>query len=564
MATVSIVFTGQTPDRNPYQPADHPNGGNFTNRGAANAALFSGAWYGTNASANSLWSCDVDPAVNNFSGQTVFDTVDSNSRGQAVFNNSGNGFMFIARNNDVRVFALAAWALSGSPLATYTTTFATGGILNIDVTQSTGTYVVKNDATTIGTYVNTAYTSGLKIGPVARGAGRIRSFTLTYTPAQTVDTFTDPLVPGAAASGTQTGFANGAITANFGGLTFTGTVSGSALSGTMSSFVDGGLCPLLPAAAVAGTFTQGGNTAPLTRAVSVPTGLRELRDGSGNPANFAGIVLGDDKYLGQSFADTPNPLTTDDRPYWDPAYGFLIDQDGRLRINATDHPTDPVPAFPYDTTIWIRRGADGRVYSHDITLTEEVVDDATIDSVGTVRIGATVSVTVSNFDVSVSSGSLDGVALTSASNTSIVIPGLVDTEEVPRPGTRTLSLTGGSETATTDVPVLLPTGYTSYVADSFTEAVNGVAVDVVPVSVADGDFFLYQASPAAGKTTEVSELGIITNHIGTQTLWHISNSTNVARSFNVTTGGGAAEVGGGGTIDPTRPVSMRTLTMRTL
>lgn len=219
----------------------------------------------------------------------------------------------------------------------------------------------------------TGYTGNTAVGYTKSGAGSPVHGMIAIAvqeSSQLISTFTDPVVPGSPASGTQTGFANGAITADFGGLTFTGTVSGSALSGSVSSFVDGGLCPLLPAASVSGTFTQGGNTASLTRAVSVPAGLRELRDGGGSPANFAGLVLGDPKYLGQSFADAGNPLTTLDRSYVDPSYGLTIDQDGRIRLNATDHPTDPVPSLPHTTTIWVRRGADGRVYSHSIVISE--------------------------------------------------------------------------------------------------------------------------------------------------------------------------------------------------
>lgn len=240
-----------------------------------------------------------------------------------------------------------------------------------------------------------------------------------------------------------------------------------------------------------------------------------------------------------------------------PAEGLVVATDGGVSI-----PAD----LAGEHTMYKRNLSTGVLTRLVVTINEasEVVIDAVINSVATVRIGGTSAVTVSDFDTEVSSGSIDGIALTAASNTSITIPSLVDTGTVPRPGTRELSLTGGFETATTNVPVLAPTGYTVYVADSFTEAVNGVAVDVVPVSVADGDFFLYQASPASGKTTEVNELGIVTNHVGTQTLWHISVSTNVARSFNVTTGGGAAEVGSGDAVDQTRPMSVRTLTMRTL
>jgi hypothetical protein len=299
--------------------------------------------------------------------------------------------MFLARNSDIRVFALANYVLSGGVLVPYTLSVANDKLVSVEVTQSSGTYVVRYDGAVVGTYVNTAYTSGLRAGLLSR-AGGVKSFQLTFASAFSIDTLNDPLVPGGAVTGTETGFSDGAITANFGGLTVDGTVSGTNITGTLSGFVDGGLCPLLPAAAVSGTFTQGANTASITRAISVPTGLQELRDGSNNPANFSGLILGDDKYLGQAFADAGNPLTTADRSYVNPAYGLKISQDGKVEINGTDQATNPTPSFPYTTTLWIRRGADGRMYEHQLTINEaggSVVVTGGLTSVGLVSIGIT-------------------------------------------------------------------------------------------------------------------------------------------------------------------------------
>ncbi len=293
-----------------------------------------------------------------------------NSNGSALLDGSDNGYVALTSDGtgNTRLFKIVNSQLGAQVGASITKTHADNQVREIRW-ETGGIISLWDGATQIGTnFSDTTYTP-IYAGALSRG-GFLRAMESEYVSAYQINTFTDPIIPGAAASGTQTGYVDGAITADFGGIAFTGTVSGSSLSGSVSSFVDGGLCPLLPAASVSGTFTQGGNTANLTRAVSVPTGLQELRDGGGSPANFAGLVLGDPKYLGQPFADAGNPLTTNDRAYWDPAYGFLIDQDGRIRLNATDHPTDPVPSLPYTTTIWIRRGADGRVYSHSVVISE--------------------------------------------------------------------------------------------------------------------------------------------------------------------------------------------------
>lgn len=284
MATLSIVFTGA--DDPTYAPADNVNGGNFTSR-RSSASLLANAWY---CASDALWSCDVDPVSNNFSAQTVFDNVDSNARGVVVFNSSGNGWIFIGNNANCRVFALAAWALSGSALATYTTTFATGAELNIDVTQSTGTFVVKNGGTTIGTFVNTTYTSGLKAGLTSRTNGRIRSFTLTYTPSRTVDTITDPIVLGSAISVGLTGYTNPTAVTG-GGMSATGlsyaagtlTATWPALSETLATTV------ALPATGLTITVTESGGSATITADANLP---------AGHVATSFLSVIDDPRYIG--------------------------------------------------------------------------------------------------------------------------------------------------------------------------------------------------------------------------------------------------------------------------
>lgn len=307
--------------------------------------------------------------------EAVLGTVSSDSQCLLLCSPAGTGYQFLINSTNIRCFAMTNFVLGaqiGSSIAFVATTGHTARVArdntNGEMVVSTG--VDAANQTIRGTITQANANTNWRAGVATRNSAAISSLVSDFTAAQSINTFTDPLVPGADASGTQTGFINGAITADFGGLTFTGTVSGSTVSGTMSSFVDGGLCPLLPAASVSGTFTQSGNTASITRTISSPIGLQELRDGGNNPANFSGIVLDDPTYIGKSFVDAGNPLTTNDRSYVSPLYGLRIAQDGGVVLNAPDHPTDPVPSLPYTTTLWIRRGADGRVYSHDLTIDE--------------------------------------------------------------------------------------------------------------------------------------------------------------------------------------------------
>jgi hypothetical protein len=312
-----------------------------------------------------------------------------------LVNAAGTGYMvLINTSNGIRWFVVTAYVL-GSLLHTVAFTATAGHIATLERNNTTGAlnvYTGPAGAPVLrGTFTQSNANTDWRAGAATRNAAQVVSLTSSFTSAFSIDTLTDPLVPGGAVTGTETGFSDGSITANFGGLTIAGTVSGVNITGTMSGFVDGGLCPLLPATAVSGTFTQGANTASIARAISVPTGLQELRDGSNNPANFSGLILGDDKYLGQAFAAAGNPLTTNDRSYINPAFGLKIYQDGKVEINGTDHATNPVPSLPYTTTLWIRRGADGRMYEHQLTINEAggpvVVTGGGLTSIGLTAIG---------------------------------------------------------------------------------------------------------------------------------------------------------------------------------
>lgn len=516
-------------------------------------------------------TCIVDNTQltgNVVSASIVLGPMSADTQCVMLVNAAGTGYMaLINTSNGIRWFIVTAYVL-GSLLHTVAFTATAGHVATLERNNTTGAlnvYTGPSGSTVLrGTFTQANANTDWRAGAATRNAAQVVSLTSSFASAFSIDTLTNPLVPGGAVSGTETGFSGGAITANFGGLTISGTVSGVNITGTLSNFVDGGLCPLLPAAAVSGTFTQGANTASITRAISVPAGLQELRDSDNNPANFSGLILGDDKYLGQAFADAGNPLTTSDRSYVNPAYGLKISQDGKVELNGTDHATSPVAALPYTTTLWIRRGADGRMYSHTLTIDEEsVAVIGQITSVGTVRIGGTTDVTVAGFPAAINAGTLDGVALTSASDTSITVPAPTDGGSVPRPGIRELELTGGTGTGTTDVLVSPPLGWSSYiVTGGFTQAINGVSSGYLPAGWATGDFILSPNAPSSGKTTAVSDAGVVTNNVGNQELFLVDAATGLATAFDIETTSGAGSIGTGSASEPTMQViKMETLKM---
>lgn len=200
------------------------------------------------------------------------------------------------------------------------------------------------------------------------------------------------------------------------------------------------------------------------------------------------------------------------------------------------------------------QGSDSQLVMYSVT------DGPTITTVGTVRIGGTTNVSVAGFDGTVNAGTIDGVALTAASPTSITLPSLTDGVDSPRPGTRVLVLTDGTGSAEVDVDVGAPTGWAFYqITADFVQAVNGVGSSYLPGGWAVTDYIMYATAPSAGATTVVGDSGVVTSNVGTQELFLVDAVTGMATAFDIVTTEGAAAVGSGSAEDDT--VSMTYIKM---
>jgi len=377
MATVSISFTGAD-DKDPYFPSDNVAGGNFTSR-RSNAKTFSGTWY---SATDALWSCDVDPAVNTFSLQCEIDLANANARGVSAHQTSGNGFLFIATSTDTRVFAMTSWALSGSALATYATTFATGGFLNVDVTQSTGTYVVKNGSTTIGTFVNTTYTSGLRGGLTSRNGGAVRSFTLTYTPAQTITSINggNPITVGQAGVViNHTGFSGAAtsVTTNRPGVTCAITAGdANSTTVTVSGWVEGGAYPVVDNS-VTFTVSRSGESASASQTLTKPANYAQI--------TFSGAILDDPNLIGYRLNAAGHVVEGGE-------FYNRTDQVADLIVYADTAWTSAIEGGTFNATFIPSTGATaGNAYLFDITVINGSIVSVTggLTSVGLTSIGLT-------------------------------------------------------------------------------------------------------------------------------------------------------------------------------
>jgi hypothetical protein len=382
MTIITINWAG-VPDGAVSPPAG------FTSLGAASASVTSQEWFGGTSSLNTIWGCNTVPSADVFTQTVQVGVSNSNSRGCAVYDSSGNGFMFIARNTDVRVFALASYALSGAALATYTTAVASNANITVETTQSTGTHVVKNAGVTVGTFVNLTYTSGLSAGLLSR-SGAVKQYTLEFTPAQTLTIPDDITLLTEYTDNDATGFADGTATLSYGGVDVAVTVASELFDFTLPMIAHDVVSPRLPAVGAEFTLTQGATTATDNANIFLPAGYDTTRVGDvsgGDPANFAGIVDDDPTYLGYAFAQASNDLTTSDSAVFVTSDGYLVGRDTFIQSNEFE--IDGItPVLPRTDDLYVWRASTGKYYEHSVTLSDAgvvVVDPSEIIVTGLVN-----------------------------------------------------------------------------------------------------------------------------------------------------------------------------------
>lgn len=207
-------------------------------------------------------------------------------------------------------------------------------------------------------------------------------------------------------------------------------------------------------------------------------------------------------------------------------------------------------------------GASTRHYG--VAINFEPAPSYLIDSVNggvnTVKIGASTPITVSGFGGAVDAGTIDGFALSAASNTSVTIPFFTDGVATVRVGsskTLVVTYTAGSQSADKVVDVVEADDWDfATLASGFNTGEDDSVVFGFSPAAAIGDEIWFD--PTNG--TVGTDAGYSGSFTGTQTLWHIQNSTGIARSYDLITGDG--EIISGGLT--TRGLTVSGLTVRGL
>lgn len=249
---------------------------------------------GTN-SANCIWINDTLLPGAVFYARIVLDVFGSDSQGVAICNASGVGYEFLVNSSvGARLFAMTTGGiLSGQKGSTVATSATAGEVVEVefrvgDPSAGNVRLICKVNGVERINFTEANANTNWYGGAVVRGSGRARSISVEYTAAQTLDTLTDPLVAGAAFSGTSTGFTDGAATLSSNGLSVAVTVASGAFSGTWPIAVDAQSYPTLPKSAQTITLAQGANTATIASDLEQPA-VDDI-------VNFVSPITGDDTY----------------------------------------------------------------------------------------------------------------------------------------------------------------------------------------------------------------------------------------------------------------------------
>lgn len=313
--------------------------------------------------------------------------------GPCLLDAGNNGYVALTSDGtgNTRLFSVVDSQLGTQIGSSITKTHAANQVREIRW-ETGGVISLWDGATQIGTnFSNTDYTP-IYACALARG-GTLRSMASYYVAAQTLTIATD-LTPNASRTDTCTGFADGAATISFSGVSVAVTVASGSFTWTVPMLSNGVNWPRLPSTGTTITLTQGGISANASGNITLPAGYDTLRVGDadgGAVANFAGIVTDDDKFLGYHIT-----LTTDDTWYGVTSGNRRVYRDGDVGADTETLPRTDAD-FQQNTTT-------GLITSHNVTMTADggiVIDDTPNSFTFTAVTNANINTTYTSNEVTI-------------------------------------------------------------------------------------------------------------------------------------------------------------------
>jgi hypothetical protein len=247
--------------------------------------------------------------------------------GPALINSAnGNGY-FLQQDsaaNRLYLFRLVAGAQSAQVGAFIANTEFPGMTLKIERTNSSGLIRAIVNGVEVGTFTD-ATTSTNRAAAISQGI-YLTTLTSEFTPAQIIDSITDPLVAGAAGSGFSTGFTGGAGTISSNGISATTTVTAGAaqpFSFNWPIAVDAQHYPTLPKTGQIITLTVGAESATITADLDLAAGMEVV--------NLVSPITDDDTYPGYYFDQ--DGFTAEGAQFvFTPYSDLTMDDDGEIEV----------------------------------------------------------------------------------------------------------------------------------------------------------------------------------------------------------------------------------------
>lgn len=269
---------------------------------------------GTNAN-NCIWVNTTKLMGAVFYSRIVLDVFGSESQGVVVCSLSGVGYQFLVNSTlGARLFAMTSGGVLGAQKgSTVATSSSAGEVVEVefrvdDPAPGSVRLICKVNGVTRINFTEANANPDWYGGGVVRGSGRMRAIGIEYTASQTL-TIGAPLVPGASRTDTCTGFADGAATISFSGVSIGVVIASGSLTYMVPMLAGGVVWPRLPAAGQTITLTQSALTAAASAAINLPAGFDTLRVGDvagGAVANFSSPITDNDQYLGYWATITAN------------------------------------------------------------------------------------------------------------------------------------------------------------------------------------------------------------------------------------------------------------------
>ena len=295
--------------------------------------------------------------------------VNSDGDTAVVIKSATGGYMLVTEAFNVRLWRIGS-DINAAPtsLGSVSRERFVGDDYKLTYNISTGELIAYCNNVSVLTRTDTTYLSETFFGGFAsRGFRRagVSSATIYNVAAAASVTIATALTPNASRTDTCTGFANGAATLSFSGVSVPVTISSGSFTWTVPMLSDGVTWPRLPATGQTITLTQGGTTANTPASINLPTGHQTLRVGDvvgGAVANFAGVVTDNDRMLGYHFLAAGNPLTSDDTAYFVTSDNYWVYRNGDVGADTA--------SLPRTDTLYVQDTTSGVISSHSVTLSE--------------------------------------------------------------------------------------------------------------------------------------------------------------------------------------------------